>query len=860
MARKHKKAPTEEKEQKPEKRGEDQPRAEDEQAPLPQHPAEEQPGQTPGAPAAPTAPGSPAAPPVTPKPRPYDEVITAEAITQEGLFDVHRVGTRHYLELPPHILGKDMIWYAEFADAPYGVAINPKALGNRIVRWERVDDRIEVRDMTGSLRLRPEFAVASAQVAPAPEDLALAAVTFPAILYSFPVAAEGADGTAVIDVSDFFAGNLLDFDVTAVLKSVGYMAAAPDPLRSRIQGISAFPKNLLIHALLTFPLTSGPSSAASIVVAHSLVLLPEKPMLPRRFDPRVGYFTTDFGVVDADDEPGIVTERFISRFRLEKKDPEAELSDPVLPIIFYLPPEMPQKWRPYVRQGVEDWQPVFEAAGFSNAILAPDAPDDPHWDPADARYSVIRWVAQPFPNAMGPHLADPRTGQILSAHVIFWDDVLKMAETWYFTQASAVDERAQRLPLPDDLLGEVVRYIVCHEVGHSIGLRHNHRASQAFTTEQLRDPAFAAEHGPVASIMSYGRFNYVTQPEDGVKALMPVIGPYDFFAINWGYRPIPGADSPRAEEATLNEWAAAVSENPWLEFGGEDMTATVDPTVLSENIGADRIESARLGIANLERMLEFLVPATTREHEGFDLLDRMYRSIIDNRKTWLVSAAKELGGVVERRTLAAGEEPFRRVPAERQREIVRFLLQNLRQAQVFLRPEIVNRIMPVIAIKPVMDSQTAVLDAMLAGGVYKQMMDATILEPETAYPLPEYLQDIKDGLFAELRDEEPHVDAIMRASQRSFVTKIKELLAAYENKLDPTLIGMMGAFGVPPEIVDYMLSSGQGTDFRNAARVMLRELGGELTAAVERAGDPTTKAHFEDLLLEVEQILSGNSA
>jgi hypothetical protein len=360
--------------------------------------------------------------------------------------------------------------------------------------------------------------------------------------------------------------------------------------------------------------------------------------------------------------------------------------------------------------------------------------------------------------------------------------------------------------------------------------------------------------------MSYGRFNYVTQPEDGVKALMPVIGPYDFFAINWGYRPIPGADSPRAEEATLNEWAAAVSENPWLEFGGEDMTATVDPTVLSENIGADRIESARLGIANLERMLEFLVPATTREHEGFDLLDRMYRSIIDNRKTWLVSAAKELGGVVERRTLAAGEEPFRRVPAERQREIVRFLLQNLRQAQVFLRPEIVNRIMPVIAIKPVMDSQTAVLDAMLAGGVYKQMMDATILEPETAYPLPEYLQDIKDGLFAELRDEEPHVDAIMRASQRSFVTKIKELLAAYENKLDPTLIGMMGAFGVPPEIVDYMLSSGQGTDFRNAARVMLRELGGELTAAVERAGDPTTKAHFEDLLLEVEQILSGNSA
>ena len=190
-------------------------------------------------------------------------------------------------------------------------------------------------------------------------------------------------------------------------------------------------------------------------------------------------FTTDFGVVDADDEPGIVTRQFISRFRLEKEDPEADISDPVRPITFYLPPEIPEKWRPYVHKGIEDWQPAFEAAGLSNAIVASDAPDDPAWDPADARYSVIRWVPQPFPNAMGPHLADPRTGQILSAHVIFWDDVLKMAETWYFSQASAVDERAQNLPLPDELLGEVVRYIVCHEVGHSIGLRHNHRASQA---------------------------------------------------------------------------------------------------------------------------------------------------------------------------------------------------------------------------------------------------------------------------------------------------------------------------------------------------------------------------------------------
>ncbi|MFN2139945.1 MAG: zinc-dependent metalloprotease [Candidatus Promineifilaceae bacterium] len=854
MARKKKQVAVEDSEQSsgeaaPESTGEEMPQAEETTTPVVEQPAQAQ--------TAPVAPGSPPSPPEPPKPKSYSEVITDEAISQEGMISVHRVGTNWYFELTPEVLGKDMIWYAEFAEAPYGVANNPKELGKRVVRWERFGNHIEVRDRTGSMRLRPKFAVASEQAAPDPEDLALEAVAFPSILYSFPVVAEDEEGTAVIDVTAFFAGNLLDFDVTPILKGAGYMATAPDPLRSRIERIGAFPKNVLVHALLTFALVGGSSSAASIVVAHSLVMLPEKPMLPREYDPRIGYFTTDFGVVDADDEPGIVTKQFISRFRLEKQDPEADLSDPVLPITFYLPPEIPQKWRPYVRQGIEDWQPAFEAAGFSNAILGIDAPDDPTWDPADARYSVIRWVPQPFPNAMGPHLADPRTGQILSAHVIFWDDVLKVAETWYFSQVSAVDERAQRLPLLDDLLGEVVRYIVCHEVGHSIGLRHNHRASQAYTTEQLRDPAFAAEHGPVASIMSYGRFNYVTQPDDGVERLMPLIGPYDLFAVNWGYRPIPEADSPQAEEAVLNEWASAVRDNPWLEFGGEDFKATVDPTVLTENVGADRIESARLGIANLERMLDFLVPATTQDHEGFDLLSRMYKAIVGNRTTWLVAAAKELGGVVERRTLAAGEEPFKRVTAERQHQILAFLLENLRHAQVFLRPDIVNRIMPVNAIKPVMDSQTAILDALLAGGVYKQMMDATILEPESAYQLPEYLNDIKEGLFAEIKEDEPVIDAIMRASQRHFLTTIKQLLAAYENKLDPMLLQMIEAFGFPSEMAEYMLSSGQGTDFRNASRVMLRQLRGELAAALERVSDMTTKAHLEDLLQEVDQMLSG---
>ncbi len=798
---------------------------------------------------------APAAPPPSTEPKPYDEVIAGEALTQKGFLTVHQVQERWYFELGPQMLDQDLLWYAEFAESPPAVALNPRALGQRIVRWERQGKHILLRDRTAALNLRPAFAAA-------PQDArALDAVSLPAVLFSFPIAAYGEGDTAVIDVTTFFTQNLLEFDASMVLKAAGYMATVPDPLRSRVERINAFPENVLVLTLLTFGLAGGASSAASIGIAHSLVRLPDPPMMPRYADSRVGYFTTEYGVVSADDAPGIVSKRIISRFRLEKKRLTARISKPVKPIVFYLPQEIPSRWRPYVRQGVEDWQPAFETAGFREAIVARDAPgpdEDPDWHPADARYSVIRWVPQRFPNAMGPHLADPRSGEIISAHVIFWDDVLKIAQTWYFSQVSAVDERARQLPLDEKILGAVIRYIVCHEVGHSLGLRHNHRASQAFTTEQLRDPTFADKHGPVASIMSYGRFNYVTQPGDGVRRLIPQLGPYDYFAINWGYRPIPEAASPQEERPLLDEWAAAVKENSWLAFGGEDTTAQVDPTVLTENIGADRIESARLGIANLERMLEFLVPATTREHEGFELLDQMYHAILNNRTTWLVSAAKELGGVVEQRTLDPEAEAFRRVPTERQEQIVAFLLKNLRRAEPFLRPEIVNRIAPFNAVKPVMDSQTAVLDSMLAGGIYKQIMDASVLDPDQAYQLIDYLGHIQDGLFAEIEQEEPQIDPIMRTLQRHYLTTMKQMLAAYESGMDPMLESMLGALGMPVDVMEFALSKGQGTDLRNAARSALRGLRGEIAAALERVRDGTTKAHLEDLQIEVVRILEGN--
>src|SRR5262249_33152726 len=256
--------------------------------------------------------------------------------------------------------------------------------------------------------------------------------------------------------------------------------------------------------------------------------------------------------------------------------------------------EIPEKWRPYLKKGVEDWNAAFEKAGFKNAVVCKDAPsraEDPNWDPEDARYSVIRWGAEPTQNAMGPNGHDPRSGENISAHIISWQDVVNLAQMWYFVQCAATDERARKLPLPDDLTGELLRYVACHEVGHTLGLRHNHRASTAYSVSQLRDPTFTAKHGSVGSIMSYGRFNYVAQPRDNVKSLIPIVGPYDHFAIEWGYKSVPGAKTADDEKKTLDEWAAQQIDNPFLRFGGEDGPAAADPTVLTQNIGSDPVEA-----------------------------------------------------------------------------------------------------------------------------------------------------------------------------------------------------------------------------------------------------------------------------
>lgn len=796
----------------------------------------------------------------------YDEVIPKSAKSLPGVFLVHRTDDKLYFEIPLDALGKPMLWTIEVARGPSGVSWGGQALGNRVIRWDRRGNKLFLWSL--AFQKRGDGTAVQRAVDSASMDT---------IIASFSVEAEGKDRSAVIDVTSLFTSDVPDFSVKRAVTN----AAAIDDSRSYLENVKAFPTNIEVRALLTFRSGggmagmgdgespkgkrgggAGGSRSYTAILHHSLVQLPDQPMRGRFFDPRVGYFTQSFEDYAA---PGgwMEQKQYIARFRLEKKDPEEEVSEPVKPIVFYLSREVPEKWRKYLKQGVEDWQPAFEKAGFKNAILCKEAPserEDPNWDAEDARHSVIRWVADPTQNAMGPHVKDPRSGEIISAHIIFWHDIVKLVQMWYFVQCGGSDPRVTKLPLPDELVGECLRYVSCHEVGHTLGLRHNHRASQAFSIAQLRDPAFTDKHGTVASIMSYGRFNYVAQPEDKIRNYLPKLAPYDIFAIEWGYRPIPGARSPQEERATLDTWASRQLKEPALRFGGEDGPATIDPTVLTENVGNDVLAATTLGLKNLDRVIDKLVPATSRTGEDFTLLQDAYKAVLQHRGLWFGAVVKQVGGVVENRILGGREgESFTRVPADRQREAVKFLLDNaFWPPRKLLSPELVNRFKYVGVADEVMNQQKALLSSLLSGRRFRQLQDAEVVKGEKAYSALVFFSDVQEGIWAELKESQSTIDVLRRALQRNYLEHLKNELNPRETTT-PTVPSPFPRRGGDSTLA----TRAKDSDFRAVAREGLRKLAGQiqnlLNASREgnaRIVDAMTRAHLEDCLREIQLILN----
>jgi hypothetical protein len=797
------------------------------------------------------------------EPQPYDKVITKEAKTAKGLFTVHQIKDTYYYEIPKSELGKDFLWNSQIAKTTIGVGYGGGQFADLVVRWEQKGNRVLLEDVDFSVSADPKSPIAAA-VKAADNDT---------ILMSFPVAAFSKDGDPVIDVTHLFVpavGGGGGAEVPEISARQHLGASAVDASRSFIEHIHPFAENLEAEVTVTYTNTPGRGGAttgtgrgggglgggamrgstATVVLHHSMVKLPEKPMMPRLFDNRVGYFTTRTMDYTHDDYKADDVQ-YIARWRLEKKDPNAAISDPVKPIVYYIDAATPTKWVPWLIKGVEDWNIAFKEAGFSNAIVAKKMPtpeEDPTWSPEDVRHSVIRWLPSTVENASGPHISDPRTGEILNADIQFYHNVMVLSRDWYFTQVGPLDPRAQKLPLPDDLMGRLLEYVVAHEVGHTIGFQHNMKASSEYPFEKIRDPKWVHEMGHTPSIMDYSRFNYVAQPEDhiAVEDLVPRIGPYDIWATKWGYAPIPGASTADEEKPTLNKWAKEQDDKPWLRFSTANAMNS-DPGDETEAVGdADAVKATALGVKNLQRVTKMLMTATAwKEGETYDDLSEMYGRVISQWQTEMTHVTQIVGGFNSQEK-AIGQEGriFSLVEKERQAEAVKFLVDN-----AFIPPmwmvdeEILRRIEPVGVLDRIRNAQQAVLTSLMNSQRFGRLIEQETLDGARAYSPVEFLANVRKGVWKELDNPQVKIDAYRRGLQRSYLTLVN-------GKINPateaTAVAAGGRGG-----------RGGGTpgDEKPMYRAELRNLKTAITAALAKAGDSETKAHLEASRDEIDKIL-----
>ena len=783
----------------------------------------------------------------------YEKVITKDAKTDKGLFDVHIVDDNHYYEIPDSLFNKEMLMVSRISKTATGIGFGGGKINTKVLRWEKLPKKVLLRVVS--------YDIVAADSLPVSE--AVVNSNFEPVLYSFDIKAFKKDSlnpATVIQVNDLFEKDVNALGMPDHYRKE-YKVSRLDESRSYISTLKSYPLNIEARHVKTYVASNPPSNGSlgsiSIEINNSMILLPEEPMKRRYFDKRVGWFArgqVDYGL-DAQESK---TVRFLDRWRLEVKDEDiekfknGELVEPKKPIVYYVDRATPKSWVPFIKQGIEDWQVAFEAAGFKNAILAKDPPtpeEDPEWSPEDVRYSVVRYLASPIPNANGPHVSDPRTGEILESDINWYHNVMTLLRNWFFVQTAAINPDARSVAFKEEVMGRLIRFVSSHEVGHTLGLPHNMGSSIAYPVDSLRSASFTKKYGTAPSIMDYARFNYIAQPGDEGVALMPEIGVYDKYAIAWGYRPILDK-SDKEEKETLDSWILKHSGDPLYRFGHQQVGDVVDPSSQTEDLGDDAIKASAYGIENLKRITPKLIEWTAEKGKEYDDLNTMYGQVISQFNRYMGHVSNNIGGVYEQyKTYDQEGAVYTPVDREHQKNCLLFVQEQLFQTPEWLIvPNIFNKIEYSGSVERIRSLQVRTLDNILSLGKLARLIENETANGKDAYSLLEMMTDLRKGLWSETRNGRK-IDTYRRNLQKAHIERLGYLLTTE----DDAKKGNSGGYQKSTPI-----NTGQ-SDIRSIARAELNILRKDLKNAINRTVDPMSKYHLQDAVEQIELILNPNS-
>ena len=800
-------------------------------------------------------------------PKPYKEVITPKAQTYKGMFWTHKVEEKYFFEIPDSLLGREILVVNRIAKAPadlrsggfFGYAGDQ--IGQNVIRFEKgPNNKIFLRSISYG-----EYAKDS--TSPMFQNVTNSNVQ--PISAAFDIKALGKDSTGVvIDMTDYISGDNDVLFFNSSLKS-SLRFATPQSDKSYIVSVRSYPINVEIRTVKTYSrlpappapggFGGGPSGGGNMTMElnSSLVLLPKKPMQARYFDPRVGFFAVGYTDYDANPQ-GVKDVVLIKRWRLEPKDEDlekykrGELVEPKKPIIFYIDPATPAKWVPFLMQGVDDWKVAFEQAGFKNAIMAKRAPtkeEDSTWSLDDARNSAIVYKPSDIPNASGPSISDPRSGEIIESHINWYHNVMELLRNWYMIQCGPLDPRSNQMTFDDALMGQLIRFVSSHEVGHTLGLRHNHGSSSTVPVDSLRNKAWVEKNGHTPSIMDYARFNYVAQPQDKISeiGLFPRIGDYDKWAIEWGYRRFSQFRDQDDEKGYLNQWVIDRLKNKRLWFGTE--TNPDDPRSQSEQVGDDAMKASYWGTENLKRIVPNLMKWTRESNEGYDGLRTIYGEVVNQFNRYNGHVAKYVGGIMETpKTVEQEGSVYEIVSKAKQKEAVTYLNKNLFETPKWLLSNDVFAKTGQSGMTTIGGVQDNILNRVLSTRNLSKLIDAEASLGNNAYRITDLLADLKSGICSELTARKP-TDIYRRNLQKSYVMALTRLIDGGNAGSSISMGGIS---------IQVSGSSVDKTDLKSVVKAHLSTLRGELLSAAATVADPMTRYHWKDLADRIEQSLNPN--